>query len=407
MTSEEIKQFSEILEELGKVLDVTESQYNAIVGSYKAVGDLLSKNGSLLSPYTPIIRPQGSFMLGTMTKPENEKQDLDIDLVCQLTGKNPSWTQYDLKQRVGDQIKSDATYKKMLDPEGRRCWTLVYSENANYHMDILPSIVDSGYSMVLERALSASDVSNLDGLAIRISDRFEPNYMITTNHQFWLKSNPFGYGKWFYETAKTDNVIKAFSLNESVKPVPTYQPNKFPLQRVVQILKRHRDIMFDGDDDKPISIIITTLAARAYKKERNVFDALNNVVRNMRNEIKEVYSPKHGKYIKQVLNPVNSQENFADKWTEKPRKQELFYKWLDQLELDVARVTQKRGLSQIQEAFYSPFGKNSVTKAFSNYADNFRTLRESGNLKMTGGTGFLGSIGTTLKNHNFDGDIDK
>lgn len=125
-TREELMQFSEILEELGKALDISKSQYDAIVTSYNAVGDLLAKPNSLLSPYAPVIRPQGSFMLGTMTKPD-EKNDLDIDLVCQLTGKNPNWSQYDLKQKVGDQIKSNETYKEMLQIEGRRCWTLKYA----------------------------------------------------------------------------------------------------------------------------------------------------------------------------------------------------------------------------------------------------------------------------------------
>ena len=162
-------------------------------------------------------------------------------------------------------------------------------------------------------------------------------------------------------------------------------------------------MMFDDDEDRPISIIITTLAAQVYRKETNVADALANVVRKMRSEIKEVYSIQHGKFIKQILNPVNSEENFADKWPEKKRKEELFFKWLDQLEIDVAKVMQQRGLSQIQESFVRPFGKNAVTKAFSSYADNYRLLREDGKLKMASGTGFLGGVGTGVRNHNFDG----
>ena len=63
--------------------------------------------------------------------------------------------------------------------------------------------------------------------------------------------------------------------------VPAYKEKKSPLQRVVQILKRHRDLMFNGDESKPISIIITTLAARAYNKETDVLDALVNVVNSM------------------------------------------------------------------------------------------------------------------------------
>lgn len=400
-TKEELNQFSEILEELGKALDITEAQHKAIVKSYNAVGDLLAKPTSILAPYTPTIIPQGSITLGTIVKPDNEKDDLDVDVVCQLTGKDPKWTQSDLKQKVGDQIKSDDTYKSMLDEEGRRCWTLLY-DSAKYHIDILPSIVDTGYHMVLERTLRASDSSKLDELAIRITDNLETDYYTEVNHKRWMKSNPFGYAKWFFETARTEDT-RAFTLNESIKPAPTFQSEKYPLQRVVQILKRHRDIMFDGDEDKPISIIITTLAARAYRRERNVADALRNVVNRMRDGIKDVYSEEHKRYIKQVINPVNPQENFADKWIETKKKQDLFYKWLDKLEIDVANVMAQRGLSRIQESFSAPFGKNAVTKAFSNYGDNFRLLREDGKLKMAAGTGFLGSIGTTVKGHNFHG----
>src|SRR6185503_2735935 len=36
------------------------------------------------------------------------------------------------------------------------------------------------------------------------------------------------------------------------------------LQMAVQILKRHRDVTFEGRDDGPISIINTTLAGHAY-----------------------------------------------------------------------------------------------------------------------------------------------
>ncbi len=274
-TLEQQKQFSEILEELGNVLDITETQHKAVVKSYEAVGKCLSKEDSSLAPFEPEILSQGSFMLGTMVQPIHDKDDLDIDLVCQLKGKNPFWTQKDLKDKVGDQLKSNDTYKKMLKEEGRRCWTLVYSDSANYHMDILPSIVDSGYRTILEKAFSATELKDIDKLAIRITDNQEWNYKTERNHLEWLKSNPFGFAKWF-ETRTNINTRKLFSLNESIKPLPTFSNEKLPLQRVVQILKRHRDIMFRGNEDKPISMIITTLAAQAYNKETNIIEALIN-----------------------------------------------------------------------------------------------------------------------------------
>ena len=89
-TEGQTAQFDDIFRSLGDTLDITETQFEAAVRSYRAVGDWLSKPESPLSIYRPEIRPQGSFMLGTMIKPINDKDDLDIDLVCELTGKNPN-----------------------------------------------------------------------------------------------------------------------------------------------------------------------------------------------------------------------------------------------------------------------------------------------------------------------------
>ncbi len=405
LTQEEIKQFSEILETLGETLDISESQYKAAVSSYGAVGDWLAKPDSSLAPYKPVIRPQGSFMLGTMIKPICEEDDLDIDLVCELTGKNPQWAQYHLKQAIGNRLKAKETYKNMLDEEGQRCWTLMYSDDANYHMDILPSLVCSGYGIVLEKAFSTTDLDkNYESLAIRITDNKQDNYYTDTIAENWMKSNPFGYGRWFFNAADVSTLRKSMMLSEAVNPVPKYNKEKLPLQRVVQILKRHRDMMFNGDEDKPISIIITTLASRAYDKETSIIDALMNVVANMRNYIESRYDPNIGRMVKWIPNPVNPEENFADKWIEHPQREKNFYRWIDQVESDIQAIVQKRGLQYIAEAMKKPFGEQAVTKTFSTLGERNFNLRESGALKMATGTGILSSVGSvTAAAHNFHG----
>lgn len=186
--------------------------------------------------------------------------------------------------------------------------------------------------------------------------------------------------------------MKAFSINEAIEPVPTYQKEKLPLQRVVQILKRHRDMMFNGDEHKPISIIITTLAARAYQKETNILEALLNVVSRMELFIGEE-NPHTGQKMKWISNPVNDEENFADKWTETKAKQDNFYKWLNQVKLDIQTTLGKGSLSLIVESMKKPFGDEVINKAFSSYGDGLLTKRESGNLKMAAVTGTIGSSG--------------
>ena len=283
MNTEQVKQFDSIFNALSESLDITETQYEAAVRSYRAVGDWLAKADSVLVSYNPIIRAQGSFMLGTMIRPLNEQDDLDIDLVCELTGKGASWTQYDLKHKVGNRLKDHETYKRMLDEEGRRCWTLKYAQESNYHMDILPCLVAKDYKTVMERSFSASlgAIRELDNLAIRITDKESANYRYDPSPENWMKSNPFGYGIWFIQRATAGDRQKMMLLAESVRAVPKYQSNKTPLQRAVQILKRHRDIMFAGDEDKPVSIIITTLAAKAYQGEGSITEALQTILIHM------------------------------------------------------------------------------------------------------------------------------
>lgn len=351
-----------LLDNLGKALDITEAQYKLVEERYNAVATHLAKDTSLLKGYKPTILPQGSFLLGTMIKPVNEHDQLDVDLVCRLLGKEISWAQYHLKQKVGDQIKSDENYKRMLDEEGKRCWTLMYAESTQFHMDILPALVNQDHFTLMERAFSALDQQQIDRIAIKITDTTLNNHETETDPNHWPKSNPFGYAAWFKEKSRTI-IEKVFALRESVEPMPKYQEEKEPLVRVVQILKRHRDIMFGKDEDKPISIIITTLAAEAYNKEVDIVDALLNVLSKMESCIEDKYSSEHGKHIKWIANPVNKVENFADKWPKEPQKQESFFAWLEKAKADFA-VLKSGNLTNIYRLLKTTIGSRAINEAY-------------------------------------------
>lgn len=393
LSFEQNKQFHEILEELSKNLDIIPSQYEAAVKSYQFVGDWLSKPDSPLAPYTPEIEPQGSFLIGTMNKPVHEEDDLDVDLVCRLTGKNWNWTQYDVKKIVGDRLKQHDTLKRMLDKEGRRCWTLIHRDEARFHLDILPAIVSTGYKLLFEHKLYSDSLQDVEKLAIRITDNKMTNYCTATDIIEWLKSNPFGYALWFKIRCQVGQT-KLLSLNEAIKPIPPQQQQKLPLQIIVQLLKRHRDVMFNGDDEKPISIIITTLAAKAYKQQTNVIEGLISVVNTMENFIEQRMDGK-GRWIKWISNPVNPGENFADKWPDAPNKQVKFYKWLTKVKADLGQLVIQRG-ADIQLNMADLFGKRDVNKTFSNIADAVLARRQSGGMKMAAGTGIISSLGRTI-----------
>jgi hypothetical protein len=100
------------------------------------------------------------------------------------------------------------------------------------------------------------------------------------------------------------------------------------------ILKRHRDIMFvNKNDDKPISIILTTLAAHSYGGEEKISDALFAILSKMD---RFIIRGADGSYI--ICNPSDPLENFADKWKEHPERAQAFAMWLQHARSDFETI---------------------------------------------------------------------
>lgn len=408
------KQFNEILELLSENLSITKTQHEAAVQSYVAVGKYLSNENSALAEFQPYIKPQGSFIIGTTIQTIDEDGDIDLDVVCEFKNKPDNWAQFHLKNAVGDRLKESDRYSDMLEEEGRRCWTLKYRENAEsanqrYHMDILPALISNDYTIILEKAMSADTYEEFDKLRLSITDKEESGYNTETRHEYWKQSNPYGYAIWFMNIAKTINGIKkrTFSLNEAVKPAPEYQEARLPLQRVVQLLKRHRDIYFKNQTDpevkkqKPISCVITTLAARAYRGEEELIDALWGVVNRMEDEIEFKLDPRLGKQVEWISNPTNISENFADRWNDEGSvRRENFYRWLAQVKADLSDAQSKTGLQNISESLKNSFGKEAVVKTFSDYGNRSRLLTESGQNNIDRNLGVVGAATAGLTSIN-------
>ncbi len=151
----------------------------------------------------------------------------------------------------------------------------------------------------------------------------------------------------------------------SIEDVPEWSV-RTPLQRSVQILKRHRDTYFASDSDaKPISIIITTLAGHAYRNEEDIFDALDSIVKRMPSFIEN----RNGVWW--VENPVDEDENFADKWIEYPERREAFVNWLKKVEQDFMRVSEAASVREGVEILNESIGDSTMRKV----ADDLGVLR--------------------------------
>lgn len=361
-----LKQFSQLLESIATSLDISDSHFEQAVQRYESIGKWLERDESRVARYSPEIHTQGSFLLGTVTKPISNVAEYDLDLVSQLNLHKNEISQEDLKNLIGYEIKSYSRANNMNAPaeEGRRCWTLNYADGAQFHMDILPAIPGvKSFRLLLEsKGFSAPTWSEF---AIAITDNASPNY--SRIYADWPCSNPKGYAAWFRSRMETEfNARREFlaeSMQARVEDVPDYKV-KTQLQRAIQILKRHRDIMFQKkSDDKPISIIISTLAGHAYNNESDLLDTLQNLVKDM---------PLYVQNINGVIlipNPVNPLENFADKWQEHPQRKQNFYKWLQQMQEDLDKALELDDIPGVGESLKPRLGERVVNEAMQNLSN--------------------------------------
>jgi hypothetical protein len=355
----------DVLEEIAEALDIPPTKLEEAKERYESLGAWLDRPESTLSAYDPEITPQGSILLGTVTRPLTQAEEYDIDLVCLLKASKFDFTQKSLKEAVGHEVLLYARAHNMdkKPDERRRCWTVHYADGAQFHMDVLPALPDAGkYQLILEqrgyRAL-ARDAS-LTGQAIAITDNTLPQYARITDD--WPQSNPMGYAAWFRSrmAVQLTELKKALASRQlvtaSVEDIPDHKV-KTPLQRAIQLLKRHRDCMFAEDGEhKPISIIITTLAAHAYNNEPTISAALQSILTTMDQYI------EHRGDEAWIANPVNPSENFADKWAEEPKKRENFYNWLERARADFALYLRARPFNEVPEVLKENLGTELVDR---------------------------------------------
>lgn len=362
-----------LLELACEKLDITSAERISAEKCYIAVGNWLSdESNAYLSKSN--IYTQGSMRIGTAIRPIGTNE-FDVDLVCYLPNA-AMLSPNQVRDLIGNRLKSNDTYKRMLEPLNRG-WRLVYANQ--FHMDITPSIDD-------KRSVSG----------ILVPDR---------ELRDWKESNPKGYAEWFEDIAKKEPIklFKEASIRADVEAMPDEITFKGTLRRSIQLMKRHRDIWSskkpnDLQNDAPISIIITTLATRAYQSllnssYLNPLDLLLDIVEGMPSHIETKFS-NHGVKETWIPNPMNNLENFADKWKSKPQREDAFYKWHQDFLHDLNLLAQNPGIDAVAVSLGKLLDE-SISKSVMTELTN-RTNSNRISQKLT--TGVSGSISSINSN---------
>ncbi|CPT91675.1 Uncharacterised protein [Mycobacteroides abscessus] len=365
MTTMTMNPLSALLAGAADLLDIPPHLRNLVVARYQDVGQFLAENGDDRCS----VYPQGSFLLGTAINPP-QQTEYDIDLVFRDGITKDETSQAELKERVGGMLKAYNDYKVGSDDapddfsEKRRCWTLSYSSQG-FHLDVLPAVIDTDFAK-------------------------SPNGILLTDTKLrpWQYANPKDYAIWFRgQSEEMRRKIAASARAGNVADVPNWVVRS-TLQRLVQVLKWHCYLDFANDvDNRPPSILITTLAAHAYSGQDELDAAILEVIDRMPNYI----SKSNGRWL--VPNPAQPKENFVDKWNESDtaHRRDAFNDWLRRVQRDIefASDAEASGLDILVNRLSSTFDRGVLEKSAANWARATVDLRRQERLGISSGTGAL------------------
>lgn len=335
-----------LLEQVSLALQLEESKYKNAKEKYHAVGAWLADPSSPLSALRPEVYPQGSMLLQTTVKPR-QGDEYDLDLVCKVKVP-PSSDPLQVYSLVQRRLEANQLYAPILKPK-TRCLRLVYA--GDFHLDILPARPDP----------------DRGGTSILVPDR--------AMHE-WKESDPKAYGQWFESRCRTvpsSGVVKA-----GVEPLPgngddTVKPT---LKRVVQLFKRHRDVVFEDDEKAPRSIVLTTLAAEMYLGEVLCTDGLLGVV----SRINSAAAQSPG--ILEVRNPTNEEELFSEAWDWNGYA--AFMRFVRSFEVKLKALSDAQGLPAIERELNGLFGESPTRWAVDAYTRQVTDARHLGALGLAG-----------------------
>jgi hypothetical protein len=330
-----------LLDAICRDLEITQAQYEAAKANYEAVSAWLAASDDSVLKYLDLYA-HGSTGLGTTVKPLG-RDEFDVDLICLVLSFSMQRDPAELKRIVGDRLRANARYAAILE-EKKRCWRLNYARE--FHLDVSPTISNprcqNGGELVPDKKL-----------------------------RDWKPTNPRGYKAIFEARAKLQPNIRfqkstVADYRAGVEPFPAPSDTKGILRRVVQLLKRHRDIAFANvkDDIAPISIIITTLAARSYEycvrltSYDTEFDVLVATIRLMPHFIERPV--ENGRQIYLVSNESTRGENFADRWNSEPQRATAFYRWHEIAVADFESLAALEGRDLITRKLENSLGSKVV-----------------------------------------------
>lgn len=367
-------------------LDITPTMYNNAVEKYKAIASFLDDCGIKADMY-----PQGSFAFGTIVRPNSKNPDAsyDLDFICQVHLTRDDISPSELRDKIQQALTSSDRYGGKLEIF-EECFTIHYADvnGIGFTIDIVPATDEN-----IEIKSALKQISNRPDLietAIAI-----PRHNGERNYK-WITNNPKGFKTWFDEInepfleARREEIRSSIYKNNrqvysSVEEIPSAL-ERSALQRVIQLLKYHRDVYYgkrkDGEELKPISAIINTLVADIAQNANpnfGTFELLSFVLNELAIYAEHtkispsLFNQKYGNRIAithengtwEIQNPADPKDNLANKWNEDARIPRVFFGWISYCTTDLIESLSMSD-TDFRTHVSNAFGSETIQKNWGN-----------------------------------------
>lgn len=379
-------QREDLLARLAESLELDETRSKKMETAYNAIYDVLKADPIFFSKVDFVVYPQGSKAIGTTTKPIG-KDEFDLDIVVQIKDLYRNYTSSEIYNHLIRVFSNNEVYSPKLLKKNR-CARINYA--GDFHLDILPGCIIIPFEdkiMVPDQELAS-----------------------------WTSSFPKGYANWFIDRAKDvrEPVLlrKAFGDFVTLSEAKAEQEDlpdeniyeKEPLKRAVQLTKRYRDIFFEKKPKyKTSSIVLTTIFGELYEGEPSIYETIDNVL----NKVLERYTSyeklyeSSGVYKRiKVLNPVNEDEDFTDKWD---KDKEYYYQFISFIRSFKEKWDQlKNGNFGVAEDLFGSARTKTILKAqLQNLSRNGRNELEKAGLTILSGKSYVDDQGNISKDNGY------
>lgn len=348
---QESQQWEEFIVAMLSKLELPAEKHTAAKKRYEELGQHVARKlGVGVNDVHVVV--QGSMRTQT-TIAGDGRENFDLDVVIKLSG-----------PRFEGLRESEPFFKEFgaslgdLNGSGKpepknRCWRLPYPGEP-FYFDVTPAIPTS---------------AEITGTDLRVRDPIKT----------WSPSNPEEFAEWFCTIAKKRFPFQEEQIRKSliearatIDPMPKEKVRiDDVLRRMVQLMKLHRDSYYKLQSDarkegKPISVILVTLATKAYDEivtnESHLYSSTIEVALEVVERMPTFI--RKGSLGVSVDNPALSgkfRENFADKWNgDNGLRAREFDTWHRQLSADLEALFTEEYSKRTEKRIRAVFGEQGV-----------------------------------------------